>query len=140
MALWSKGLGRLVLTMRLSERETMQPEAGELVMRGTMGEPTYWNWAVNLGEEDVLDFLVLLRQPAVVGYMIRSPQPGRLLRTALAGAALFLGHTLLLFLGLARRADDDTAAPAPPAAANEEDGDSLVEAFQPPEAAEEEKR
>ena len=91
MDLWSKGLGRLVLTIGLRERSatTVDDESKQLVMQGTMGKPTYWDWSVNLDEEDVVDFLVFLQRPAPVRYIVRSSQRWQMLRVALVGGALF---------------------------------------------------
>ena len=73
MNLWSKGLGRMVLDIRLSERSGMQAEPDRAVIRGAMGAPVFWDYAVRLSGEDVLDFLDLLRQPPVVS---SRPPPG----------------------------------------------------------------
>jgi hypothetical protein len=89
MDLWSKGLGRLVLTIRLSERRGMGLDEEELVMKGTMGKPTYWDWAVNLDDEDVVDFLLFLKRPAPIRFIVESSDRWRMLRTALEGALLF---------------------------------------------------
>lgn len=89
MNLWSKGLGRLVLRLRLSERADIEAEREALVLRGTMGEPVFWNYAVRMNERDVLDFLALLEQPATIRYMSTSGQRWVLLRTALGAAAVF---------------------------------------------------
>lgn len=99
MDLWSKGLGKLVLTMRLNERDDeMAIENKNLVMRGTMGKPTFWDWSVNIEEEDVVDFLIFLRQPAPIQYMVSSEDRWAMLRTALQGAIIFAIRTLGLFL------------------------------------------
>jgi hypothetical protein len=108
MDLWSKGLGRLVLTMRLNERDDeMAIEERDLVMRGTMGKPTYWDWAVNIGEVDVVDFLVFLRQPEPIRYMVASDRRWKMLRSALWGAVIFAVRTLGLFF------KGGSAAPTP---------------------------
>ncbi len=89
MNLWSKGLGRLVLDLRLSERAEMVAEDDRVEVRGTMGEPVYWNYAVRMQREDVLDLLVLLKQPAAVSFMVGTEGRGALLRSALGGAIHF---------------------------------------------------
>jgi hypothetical protein len=89
MDLWSKGLGRLVLTIRLSERRGMGLDEEDLVMKGTMGKPTYWDWAVNLKDEDVVDFLRFLKRPAPIRFIVESADRWTMLRTALEGALLF---------------------------------------------------
>ena len=89
MNLWSKGLGRMVLGIRLSERSHMKAEPDQTVLSGTMGDPVYWDYEVGLGERDVVDFLDLLKQPAAVRFVVTSRQRGVLLRSALAAAVVF---------------------------------------------------
>jgi hypothetical protein len=89
MNLWSKGLGRLVLDLRLSERAETVAREDRVELRGTMGEPVYWNYAVQMQQEDVLDLLVLLKQPAAVSFMVGTRGRWRLLRSALGGALHF---------------------------------------------------
>jgi hypothetical protein len=89
MNLWSKGLGRLVLSLRLSECGDVEVEEEALVLRGTMGEPVYWSYAVRMRESDVLDFLELLEQPAAVRFMSTGERRWALLRTALGAAVAF---------------------------------------------------
>ncbi len=113
MDLWSKGLGRLVLTIRLEERSGMDVDAEtqELVMSGTMGKPTYWDWSVNLDEEDVVDFLTFLKRPAPIRYMVQSPQRWEMLAAALGGVVLFTLRTLrYMILGVPREAGAPNAA------------------------------
>jgi len=98
MDLWSKGLGRLVLTLRLSERSGLEVEEHNLVMNGTMGKPTYWDWSVNLDDADIVDFLVFLQRPAPVRHMVESKHRWTMLKIALQGAVLFALRTLRLFI------------------------------------------
>ena len=95
MDLWSKGLGRLVLQLRLSERSSMTDEETSLVMRGTMGKPTFWDWSVHLDADDVVDFLVFLKRPEVIRLMIESDERWAMLRSALLGAILFGSRALV---------------------------------------------
>jgi hypothetical protein len=112
MDLWSKGLGRLVLTMRLNERDDeMVIEDQDLVMRGTMGKPTFWDWSVTIGEIDVVDFLIFLRQPEPIRYMVASDNRWSMLRVALRGGVIFAARTIGLFLGLVPTADTTLQSP-----------------------------
>ena len=75
MDLWSKGLGRRVLSMTLGERELLADSDGYLVIEGAMHAPTYWDYQVSLEEDDIVEFLELLQQarlPALPGH-----QPGQ---------------------------------------------------------------
>jgi hypothetical protein len=100
MILWSKGLGKLVLRMSLAERSSAGEGDGKLVIYGTMGAPTHWDYAVKMKEDDVLDFVELLKQPAPVRYVVEGGSTGRLARTALLSGVLFAWNTIRCFLGM----------------------------------------
>jgi hypothetical protein len=89
MKLWSKGLGRLVLDLRLAERTETVAQEDRVELRGTMGKPVYWSYAVRMQQDDMLDLLGLLKQPAAVSFMVGSEGRGTLLRSALAGGLHF---------------------------------------------------
>lgn len=110
MILWSKGLGKLVLNMRLSERSSTDAKDEQLVIDGTMGAPTHWDYAVKMSEEDVLDFVELLKQPAPVRFVVEGERRGALIRTALLSGVVFAWNTARCFLGLVP--DTSEAAPA----------------------------
>jgi hypothetical protein len=99
MILWSKGLGKLVLSMRLSERSGMGVRDEHVVIDGTMGSPTFWDYAVNLAEDDVVDFIGLLNQPMPVRLLVTTPKRSSILRAALVGIGCFVRRTLYRFLG-----------------------------------------
>jgi hypothetical protein len=109
MILWSKGLGKLVLNMRLSERSSTEDQGEKLVIGGTMGPPTHWDYAVNMNEEDVLDFVDLLKQPAPVRFVVEGERRGALIWTALTSGIVFAWNTSRCFLGLEPR----SLAPSP---------------------------
>lgn len=89
MDLWSKGLGRLVLAVRLSERNEMSTEGDRVVVRGTMGAPVYWGYAVTLREADITDLIALLKQPAAVGFVLSSRRRWNILASALHAGLVF---------------------------------------------------
>jgi hypothetical protein len=128
MILWSKGMGKLVLSLRLRDRSGMASRDEGLVIEGVMGQPTYWDYAVTLGEEDVLDFLELLKQPQPTRFVVMTEKRWAILGTALASAAVFAFRTVLCFLGGGRRGAGTPDAPRPPAgaASGESDGDGHV--------------
>jgi hypothetical protein len=99
MDLWSKGLGKRVLNLRLREREALVERDGKLEIDGVMGAPVFWDYRVSLGERDVLDFLDFLKGPVPVQYLVGAERRWTILATAAAGAMLFLRRTLLLLLG-----------------------------------------
>jgi hypothetical protein len=99
MILWSKGLGKLVLSMRLSERSGIGVRDENIVIDGTMGSPTFWDYAVNLGEDDVVDFIQLLNQPMPVRLLVTTPKRMSILWASLVGIGCFVRRTLFRFLG-----------------------------------------
>ena len=111
MVLWSKGLGKLVLKLRLSERSGMSDREGKLAIEGTMGPPTYWNYAVTLHEDDVVEFLGLLQKPAPVRFLVAAPKRWTILKAALAGALFFIRRTLYRLFGGAGGVAAGDAAP-----------------------------
>jgi hypothetical protein len=106
--LWSKGLGKLVLSLRLSERSGARSRDEGFVIDGTMGPPTFWGYAVTLNEKDVIDFIALLRQPVPTRFLVATEKRGAILATALAGVTFFLGRTLYRLFG--GRAGGDSAS------------------------------
>jgi hypothetical protein len=99
MDLWSKGLGKRVLNLRLRERQALAERDGQLEIEGVMGAPVFWDYRVSLGERDVLDFLDFLQDPVPVQYLVGAERRWTILATALAGALLFLRRTLFLVFG-----------------------------------------
>jgi hypothetical protein len=118
MILWSKGLGKLVLRMSLADRSSISDRDEKLFIEGTMGAPTHWDYSVSMNEEDVLDFVDLLKQPAPVRFVVEADSTGLLLRTALMSGVLFAWNTARCFLGmLAAPPAQATAAVRPKAVA-----------------------
>jgi len=116
MILWSKGLGKLVLRMSLAERSSASHQDGKLVIDGTMGAPTHWDYAVKMNEDDVLDFVELLKQPAPVRFAIEGGSAGRLVSTALKSGVFFAWNTIRCFLGMAPPVAEPTVVIPPPKA------------------------
>jgi len=126
MVLWSKGLGKLVLKLRLSERSGMSDRDGNLAIEGTMGPPTFWNYAVTLQEKDVVDFIELLQKPAPVRFLVAAPKRWTILKAALAGALSFLWRTLYRLFGGAGGASSAGGAGAASSAGGAAGGDAAA--------------
>ena len=138
MELWSKGLGRLVLGIRLSDRGAMEAEGGDHIdISGNMGAPVYWDYAVRLEGEDVVDFLDFLKKPAVVRFLIHSEHRWSILATALGAAAFFTwGIVYRLVTGHAPTPQTREPTSTVPASEPEAIADvSLAEAIRAAEAA-----
>jgi hypothetical protein len=110
MDLWSKGLGRRVLSLSLAERQALETRDTEFVMSGVMHAPTFWDYEVTLDRQDVVEFLELLQRPDVVRFVAVDEQRTAILRTAVTSAAVFAVRTLGL---LVRRPRPMTDAPTP---------------------------
>ena len=54
-----------------------------------------------MNEDDVLDFIELLKQPAPVQFVTDAESIGVMVRTALASGILFAWNTICCFLGIA---------------------------------------
>lgn len=99
MILWSKGLGRLVLSMRLSERSGMAGQDERIVIDGTMEAPTFWDYAVNLESSDVVDFIEFLRNPVPVRFLVSTPKRWAIAGAAIGGITCFVRRTLFRLFG-----------------------------------------
>lgn len=109
MELWSKGLGRRVLSMALGERTATARSADTVVVDGVMHAPTYWEYNVMIDGEDVVDFLGVLEHPDAVRFVTRDPAFGRIVRIAAANAGRFLVNTVRAIP--ARDLDTDVTVP-----------------------------
>lgn len=96
MDLWSKGLGRRVLSMTLGERERLAAVGDCLVIEGTMHAPTYWEYQVSLEEDDIVEFLELLNQPDSLRFLATNTERRRIFTTAATSALIFAWRTLRL--------------------------------------------
>lgn len=104
MDLWSKGLGKRVLSLALTERDSIVIDEDQLVIEGVMHAPTYWSYAVTLDRQDITEFLDLLQRPEAVRFVFEDEQRNQLLSAALRNAVVFTGRTLaMLITGPPRR-------------------------------------
>jgi len=71
MEFWSKGLGKRLIALTLTGGEPLRSE-GTLCLRGNMEEPVSWEYVMKLSEEDLVDFFLLLKDPAVADYLFES--------------------------------------------------------------------
>jgi hypothetical protein len=106
MDLWSKGLGRRVLSLSLDERDALETRGSDFVISGVMHAPTFWDYEVTLDRQDVVDFLDLLQRPDVVRFVAVDEQRTPILRTAISSAAVFAVRTLGLLVRRPRPATD----------------------------------
>lgn len=94
MRVWSQGLGKRTLDLDLGEGEISR-EGDDLLIRGLMGEPVWWEYTVRLTEEDIVRvFRLAICRTAVdfvVGRKDRWKLVGRLSAECLRLPALLLG-------------------------------------------------
>ncbi len=114
MDLWSKGLGKRVLSLTLGERDSLAIKSDELVIEGVMSGPTFWDYAVTLDRQDITDFLDMLQEPEAVRFVAVDDHRGKVLKTALSSAVYFAAHTLRMLI----------TRPEPPEPTDEEGIDS----------------
>lgn len=116
MRLASKGLGKITLPFRFTEaRITETPDC--VVLEGMIKEKKVnWTYRAELEDADLVNFVILARDPAVVGYL--AERLGLGLFGKVARSAL-----KLIFHPLRR------GLPEPPAAASAEDAGAGVEAL-----------
>lgn len=98
MDLWSKGLGRRVLSLSLTEREAVEVGDDEFVISGVMHAPTFWDYRVTFDRRDVVEFLDLMQRPDVVRLISVDEARGRIVRTALGSVVVFVLRTLGLLV------------------------------------------
>jgi len=77
MKLWSKGLGKRTLVLHLAEAE-VEDAGEELLIKGVIKEPVWWEYTIRMTEDDVLDFFKVAVNRTAVGYLVSSRKAGRL--------------------------------------------------------------
>ncbi|MBW2287632.1 MAG: hypothetical protein JRG80_01225 [Deltaproteobacteria bacterium] len=116
MEFWSKGLGKRLIALTLTEGEALNSE-GTLTLRGHMAEPVSWEYVMKLSDEDLVDFFLLLKDPVVADFIFESENRWKLYGGMLAGG-LQLGVKIVteLLRNVLRRAqvDEDMAIQIPP--------------------------
>jgi hypothetical protein len=116
MEFWSKGLGKRLIALTLTEGEPLNSE-GTLTLRGHMEAPVDWEYVMKLTGEDLVDFFLLLKDPTVADYIYDSENRWKLYGGMLVGG-LQLGFKVVTevlrnILGRAQ-VDEDMAIQIPP--------------------------
>jgi hypothetical protein len=116
MEFWSKGLGKRLIALTLTDGEPLHSE-GTLCLRGNMEEPVSWEYVMKLTEEDLVDFFTLLKDPTVADFIFESDNRWKLYGGMIAGGVQ-LGVKIVteLLRGVLGRAqvDEDVAIQIPP--------------------------
>lgn len=53
MRIWSKGLGKMVLTMDFRKYYTELDPGGDLLIKGQITEPVFWNFVITVKKDDI---------------------------------------------------------------------------------------
>ncbi len=125
MRLASKGLGKVTLPFRFSEaRITDAPDC--VVFEGMIKEKKVnWTYRAEVEDADLINFVILARDPAVVAYLAERLGLGLFGKVASSALKLIL-HPIRR--GLARRPDSSSVVLAPSAEdAGAEDTDAGAE-------------
>jgi hypothetical protein len=116
MEFWSKGLGKRLIALTLTEGEPLNSE-GTLTLRGNMEEPVSWEYVMKLTEEDLVDFFLLLKEPSVADYLFDSENRWKLYGGMIVGGVQLgvKAVTEILRNALGRaQVDEDVAIQIPP--------------------------
>lgn len=121
MELWSKGLGKRVLSLTLREREAMLEEGDEVVIKGVMHAPVYWDYRLTFSEVEVVEILEMLKKSDSMRFILRSSKRWAILGAGLSSALIFLGRTVRFLLLGAPPLGDVPSAPVDDQAATDEE-------------------
>lgn len=121
MRLASKGLGKITLPFRFTEaRITEAPDC--VVFEGMIKEKKVnWTYRAEVEDADLVNFVILARDPAVVGYLAERLGLGLFGRVARSALKLIL-HPLRRAVPEPDRPDSQSAVLAPTAASAEDAG------------------
>ena len=53
MRIWSKGLGKMVLTMDFRNYYTELDPGGNLLIKGQITDPVFWNFVITVKKDDI---------------------------------------------------------------------------------------
>jgi hypothetical protein len=86
MKLWSKGLGTKSVTMSL--KDALVENAGsELLVKGKMGAPVFWDYTITMTEQDLVDILHIASRTDTVSYMLGCKSRRRVYSSAVKHAS-----------------------------------------------------
>lgn len=91
MDLWSKGLGKRVLSLNLQEYEGVEKAEDGIVIKGVMGAPVFWEYKVTMTEADFVDFFSLITKGnGAVDFIIQSPNRWKIYYRVVKNVTTFL--------------------------------------------------
>lgn len=69
MKLWSKGLGKMTLTMDFNNYYA-ESEDGILYIKGKITDPVYWNFVITITKEDIPGLANIVFKPLFLKYLV----------------------------------------------------------------------
>lgn len=81
MEVWSKGLGTRKLNLRLGEAN-VEDCGDQMVIKGKMGPPVWWDFSITMTEEDVIDILHVAAQGGTISFLLGAQKRRSLYFTA----------------------------------------------------------
>lgn len=91
MDLWSKGLGKRVLSLNLQEYEGVEKCDEGIIIKGVMGAPVFWEYKVTMTEDDFVNFFGLLTKGnGAVDFIIHSPNRWKIYYRVVKNVTTFL--------------------------------------------------
>ena len=71
MNFWSTGTGQSTLSLPLGDAEASTKD-NLLIFKGKMGAPVFWDYTINLSDEDFISFFLLAKNHNTVEFMLNS--------------------------------------------------------------------
>lgn len=71
MKFWSTGTGENTLSLPLGDAVASTKD-NLLIFKGKMGAPVFWEYNINLSDEDFVSFFLLAKNPNTVEFMLNS--------------------------------------------------------------------
>ncbi len=111
MKLWSKGLGTKTVTMSLKEAR-VENTGTEMLVKGKMGAPVYWDYTITMSEQDLIDILDIAARKDTVGFMLDCKSRRKVYSSAVTKATrIAFGTVTGFFARMGRRRKAPVVAP-----------------------------
>ncbi len=72
MKIWSKGLGTMVLLMDFRNYCVEMNETGDLLIKGQITDPVFWNFVITVKREDIKGVANIALKPRFLIYLLRN--------------------------------------------------------------------
>ncbi len=72
MKIWSKGLGTMVLLMDFRNYYVEIDETGDLLIKGQITDPVFWNFVITVKPDDVKGLANIALKPRFVFFLLKN--------------------------------------------------------------------